>query len=155
MQPMRIVTLALCALSIAGSTLAAQAPRERPLSDFMTPQVFAATGMGKLTPAEARALAQWLSRFAVNAYNAGHVDGLQQSLPTRGGATRGAPSHVIDAAVNDETFVIGGDVYKAKLYCFDMSEGDRVIFADGTPGLCLSAKLVNTRTSQICEVWCE
>jgi len=66
-----------------------------------------------------------------------------------------ATVYEIEAASNDEKFVIDGEVYEAKTYCIGWDEGDQVIFLDGTPGVCVSATLYNTRRRQKCEVWCE
>jgi hypothetical protein len=64
--------------------------------------------------------------------------------------------YVIEASADDETFVINGQVFKAKTYCFDFDKGDRVIFLEGSPlGACASAKLLNLRTEKICDCWCE
>jgi hypothetical protein len=65
-------------------------------------------------------------------------------------------SYVIEAASNDETFVINGEVFKAKTYCFGFERGDRVIFASGSAtGTCTSAELVHVRSGKVCRVWCE
>ncbi len=71
-----------------------------------------------------------------------------------GGTSR--PSYEIEVSHNDELFVINGEKFEAKTYCFNMEEGDRVIFLDGSPlGACASATLLNLRTRDKCEVWCE
>ncbi|HYN16187.1 MAG TPA: hypothetical protein VES66_10425 [Terriglobales bacterium] len=74
-----------------------------------------------------------------------------------GRLSQSAPSpYVIEASANDETFVINGEVFKAKTYCFNFDKGDKVIFLEGSPlGACASAKLLNLRTEKICDVWCE
>lgn len=65
-------------------------------------------------------------------------------------------SYAIEVSYNDELFIINGEKFKAKTYCFGMEEGDRVIFVEGSPfGACSSAKLINTRNERFCEVWCE
>ena len=67
-----------------------------------------------------------------------------------------ATSHVIDVSHNDELFVINGEKFEAKTYCFNIEEGDRVIFIEGSPfGACTSAVLLNIRTRNTCKVWCE
>ena len=67
-----------------------------------------------------------------------------------------ATSYEIEVSHNDELFVINGEKFKAKTYCFNMEEGDKVIFIEGSPyGACASAKLLNLRANKICEVWCE
>jgi hypothetical protein len=66
------------------------------------------------------------------------------------------PAYVVQAAANDETFVINDEVFKAKTYCFNFEKGDRVIFLSGSPnGACTSAQLLNLRTEKVCNVWCE
>jgi len=62
----------------------------------------------------------------------------------------------IQAAVNDETFVIDGNVFKARTYCFGIYEGDRVIFIEGSgTGVCTSAKFIKVGSDRTCDVWCE
>ncbi len=83
--------------------------------------------------------------------------------PIRQGASgSGAMSAVsksgypIEASANDETFVINGEVFKAKTYCFNFDKGDRVKFIEGSAfGACASAALLNLRTGKVCGVWCE
>lgn len=78
----------------------------------------------------------------------------QRQRPRTTGSTR--PSYEIEVSHNDELFVINGEKYEAKTYCFNMEEGDRVTFLEGSAlGACVSAKLLNLRTRDICEVWCE
>ena len=72
------------------------------------------------------------------------------------GTNSSGSNYEIQASANDETFVINGEVFKAKTYCFNFDKGDRVLFLEGSPfGACASAKLLNLRTKKICEVWCE
>jgi hypothetical protein len=67
-----------------------------------------------------------------------------------------ARSYSIQASADDETFVINGEVFKAKTYCFNFNKGDRVVFIGGSPsGACGSARLLNMRTDRRCAVWCE
>lgn len=62
----------------------------------------------------------------------------------------------IEVSYNDEFFIINDSKYSAVTYCFNMEEYDRVIFLDGSAhGACASAKILNLRTKEICEVWCE
>ncbi len=62
----------------------------------------------------------------------------------------------IQVSHNDELFIINGEKFKAKTYCFNMEKGDRVVFVSGSPyGSCTSAKILNLRTERICDVWCE
>ncbi len=67
-----------------------------------------------------------------------------------------ASSYEIEAAGNDEKFIINGEVFEAKTYCLGWDEGDKVIFLDGSAnGACASAKLYNLNRKETCEVWCE
>ncbi|POR11620.1 hypothetical protein BV908_04800 [Diaphorobacter sp. LR2014-1] len=67
-----------------------------------------------------------------------------------------ATEYEIEVSHDDELFIINGEKYEAKTYCFNMEEGDRVIFLEGSPyGACASAKILNLRTKKVCEVWCE
>jgi hypothetical protein len=66
------------------------------------------------------------------------------------------PTYTVQASADDETFVINGNVFKAHTYCFNVAKGDKVIFVDGSAsGACASAKILNLRTDEVCEVWCE
>lgn len=67
-----------------------------------------------------------------------------------------ADEYEIEAATNDETFIINGEVFKAKTYCLGWDEGDKVIFVEGSPyGACVSAILFNLWDRETCDVWCE
>lgn len=73
-----------------------------------------------------------------------------------GSPAQAATVYVIEAASNDETFVINGETFKAKIYCLGWEEGDRVVFLDGSAyGACVSATLFNLTRRERCEVWCE
>lgn len=75
---------------------------------------------------------------------------------TRSRTASAGRGYIVEAAENDETFVINGQIFKAKTYCFGLDKGDRVSFAEGSPfGACVSAKVLNLRNNKICEVWCE
>jgi len=64
--------------------------------------------------------------------------------------------YLIETSHNDELFVINGEKFEAKTYCFNMEEDDEVMFLEGSPyGACSSATLLNLRTREKCEVWCE
>jgi hypothetical protein len=74
------------------------------------------------------------------------------------GANKGSSStsYTIEFSHNDELFIINGEKFKAKTYCFGMEQGDRVAFIEGSPfGACSSAKIINIRNEKICDVWCE
>jgi hypothetical protein len=67
-----------------------------------------------------------------------------------------AAQYEIEAAHNDELFIINGERFEAKTYCLGWDEGDQVIFIDGSAnGICTSAVLFNTNRKEKCEVWCE
>lgn len=66
-----------------------------------------------------------------------------------------AMTYTIDVAHNDELFIIDGEKFEAKLYCLNFEEGDEVVFVEGSPYACVEAKILNLRTRDICEVWCE
>jgi hypothetical protein len=69
---------------------------------------------------------------------------------------RRADVYLIETSHNDEIFVINGEKFEAKTYCFNMEEDDEVMFLEGSPlGVCVSAMLLNLRTRQKCAVWCE
>lgn len=79
----------------------------------------------------------------------------QGAVPRVGGVRR-ADAYPIEVSHNDELFVINGEKFEAKTYCFNMEEGDDVMFLEGSPfGVCVSATLLNLRTRNKCEVWCE
>jgi hypothetical protein len=65
-------------------------------------------------------------------------------------------SYSIEAVSNDEILIINGSVFKAKSWCMNWSEGDEVIFIEGSPhGICTWADLFNISRRERCEVWCE
>ncbi|MDW9547747.1 hypothetical protein [Sinorhizobium meliloti] len=67
-----------------------------------------------------------------------------------------ATTYEIQAAVNDELFIINGEKFQAKTYCLGWDEGEEVIFIDGrASGICVSAELFNVNREETCRVWCE
>ncbi|MFQ5853067.1 MAG: hypothetical protein ACE5JU_21110 [Candidatus Binatia bacterium] len=81
---------------------------------------------------------------------------IHSRLRGSGGGGTATGGYEIEASANDEWFVINGEKYQAQTYCFGFEQGDRVKFLEGSPyGACASAKLLNLRTNQICDVWCE
>jgi hypothetical protein len=71
-------------------------------------------------------------------------------------STGSGDSYQVEVSHNDELFIINGEKYEAKTYCFNIYEGDEVIFIDGSPfGACASATILNLRTKDKCELWCE
>lgn len=68
----------------------------------------------------------------------------------------GRESYVIEVSHDDELFIINGERYEAQTYCFNMEEGDEVIFIEGDAfGGCATATIINLRTRDECELWCE
>lgn len=75
------------------------------------------------------------------------------STPSRGS---GRDRYEIATAHNDELFIINGEKFEAQTYCLGWEEGDEVVFLKGSPfGACASAELLNLRTREKCDVWCE
>ncbi|MBW1774835.1 MAG: hypothetical protein JRJ82_18395 [Deltaproteobacteria bacterium] len=64
--------------------------------------------------------------------------------------------YTVESSVDDDTFVINGHVFKAKSFCLNVLQGDRVVFVEGrADGYGLKATFVNVRTGERCEVLCE
>ncbi len=75
------------------------------------------------------------------------------STPSR---SSGHESYKIEVAHNDEFFIINGEKFESRTYCLGWEEGDEVLFLEGSPlGVCTSAELLNLRTREKCDVWCE
>jgi hypothetical protein len=67
-----------------------------------------------------------------------------------------ATSYVVEVAHNDELFIINGEKFDAQTYCFNVEQGDRVIFLEGSAlGACASARFLDLRTEEECAVWCD
>ena len=67
-----------------------------------------------------------------------------------------ATIYSIEAALNDEKFIINGEVFEAMTFCLGWEEGDKVIFVKGSAlGACASAELYNVNREESCKVWCE
>lgn len=67
-----------------------------------------------------------------------------------------ADVYVIEAAHDDDVFIINGEKFEAQTFCLGWDEGERVIFLDGSPfGACASATLYNVDKKEKCDVWCE
>jgi len=76
--------------------------------------------------------------------------------PRRVRPSRRADTYEIEVSHNDELLIINGEKYTAQTFCFDMEEGDSVTFLEGSPfGACASAVILNLRTREKCDVWCE
>jgi hypothetical protein len=77
-------------------------------------------------------------------------------LGSGGSRARTLDTFYIEVSHDDEFFIINGEKFEAKSYCYGMDEGDEVIFLDGSPtGACASATLLNLSTDERCDVWCE
>ncbi len=85
------------------------------------------------------------------------IAGSPAPVRPRGGRPRArADTFEIEVSHNDELFIINGEKFEAQTYCFNMEEGDPVIFLEGSPfGTCASAVILNLRTREKCDVWCE
>ncbi len=69
---------------------------------------------------------------------------------------RAPSSYPIEAAVNDEIFIINGEKFEAQTYCLGWSENESVIFLDGSEyGACASASIFNVDRAESCDAWCE
>ena len=140
----RVVALLLLGSAVVST---AQTPTIS-VKTLMTAGEFEAAGLAKLTKEEIAALDQWLARTLQRVAEAAN-------RPTAAPAPI-AGTYPIEASVNDETFIINGEVFKAQTYCFNMNKGDRVKFVEGSAlGACASAKFINMRTGAVCAVWCE
>jgi hypothetical protein len=74
----------------------------------------------------------------------------------RGGSRTPRGSYEIEVSYKDDFFIINGSKFGAQTACSDMDQGDFVVFLEGDPnGACASAVLLNLRTREKCEVWCE
>ena len=67
-----------------------------------------------------------------------------------------ATYYIVETEYNDELYIINGEKYEAQTYCYNINEGDRVIFLEGDPyGGCSTAVIYDLDTKQKCELWCE
>ena len=134
-------------LILAQMSLATVAVGQTPVvsvKNLMTVSEFNTAGLNKLSTGELNALDQWFVKTLIK---------FSQRSTVAGGGSGAVPgTYPVEASVNDETFIINGEVFKAQTYCFNVNKGDRVKCATGA---CASAKFINMRTGQVCEVWCE
>jgi hypothetical protein len=64
--------------------------------------------------------------------------------------------YIVELSNNDELFIINGEKFEARTYCFNIYEGDEVVFLEGSAlGVCVSAEILNLRTNEKCSLWCE
>jgi len=136
-------------LSCASVALAKEQPSLR-VQNLMTKQEFTRLGLTKLTDAELDSPNHWLTRFAMQLVQASKQEGVE------GGMYGGKPVYRVEASINDGKFLINGELYEAKTYCFSIEKGDAIIFLEGSAfGAYVSAKILHTKSGKICEVWCE
>jgi len=80
------------------------------------------------------------------------------STATRPTSATASDRGIVSSSVKDETFIVelsgGKAVFKARTYCFNVNEGDQVVFTKN-PSVCTSNTFVNKRTGKTCDVWCE
>lgn len=70
--------------------------------------------------------------------------------------TRFGNEYAIEKSINDEKFIINGELFEAKTYCFGFYEGDSIKFIEGSAqGACISAKILHLRSRSTCALWCE
>lgn len=63
-------------------------------------------------------------------------------------------SYRINLSRNRNIFLINGDVYKPQTVCSGWSEGDIVVFIEGTAGVCVLAEILNLSNNEICSFQC-
>ena len=107
----RLVSCFLLVLAMTYSSFALGQQQQLNIRQFMTGQEFKAAGLEKLTAAEFQALEKWFNRHTTNIYR------LAKGETGTSGSGRG---YVVQQAINDETFVINGNIYKAKTYCMNL-----------------------------------
>lgn len=135
--------LAFCLLALLLSTIASAAKDTLTAKKLMSASEFKAAGLDKLSEAELQELDKWISKYSVTVYR----------MATGAGAA--GKRVTIEKAINDRTFIIAGKVFEAQTFCVGTLDGDSVQFTESGPGICFSAKFVNLRTGQMCDVWCK
>lgn len=144
-----IIFLGLGALVIFPLASLSQEKKTPSIKVLMSKSEFQATGLNKLTPEELQGLDSWLQKYVDQAIaratrRQGQVDDSRQQ------------SYQIEVSHDDQYFVINGQKYRARTFCYNMLVGDRVIFLEGNEyGNCTTAVITNLRTGETCEVWCE
>ena len=124
------------------------------LQKLMNQHEFKSAGLYKLSPSELKSLNKWLNSYTLEIIE--FVKQKSKPLSRAPSAPSGPNEYEIEKAINDEKFIINGELFEAQTYCLGWEEGDRVIFVEGSAyGACASAKLLNRRTGEICDVWCE
>jgi hypothetical protein len=143
------ILVSLAALVLLPLVSISQEKKPPSIKLLMAKTEFQAAGLTKLTPEELQVLDKWLQRYtdqvlAQATQRQGLVDDTQQK------------SYQIEVSHDDQYFVINGQNYRARTFCYNMLVGDRVIFLEGNEyGNCTTAVITNLRTGQTCEVWCE
>ena len=94
-----------------------------------------------------------LRKELIESLNSSYLNSLKDATPQ---VQKRSRSYPIEYSFNDELFIINGEKFKARTYCFGMYEGDEVIFIEGSElGVCVSAELLNKRSGDECSVWCD
>jgi hypothetical protein len=146
-----VTTLAICVLGVTKAVAQPLVPGDIDLRKRMNPSEFSQAGLHKLDPEELSALNSWINQFFFDLLAA--ADRPRQPAPYTAESRRTYP---VELSHDGERFVINGVKYKAKTYCLNVHEGDRVIFTEGSAfGGCASAEFLNLRTNKKCSVWCE
>jgi hypothetical protein len=140
---MRVTNFLGWCVAILFSASAVAADNKITAKKLMTAAEFKASGLDKLSDSEMQELDKWLGKHTLNVYR----------LATGSGS--GGNSATIEKAINDQTFIIAGKVFEAKTFCIGTMDGDNIQFTEGRPGICFSAKFVNLRSGQVCDVWCK
>lgn len=159
-QLVTIVLVASTALLAGDPATASKKSQKQPsltMKQVMSAAEMKAAGLHKLSARDRKALNAWLTRYslAIFEYAQKSAPGRAVGPPPAGRSAAGS-TYEIEASVNDEKFVINGELFVAQTYCFGFDKGDRVRFVAGSAlGACASAKLLHTSSGQICEVWCE
>jgi len=147
---MRILRLILLLFLVTVAQVSLAQEKQPPsIRELMSKKEFQAAGLTKLSREELAFLDTWLQKYAAMV--------LQRAAQREAEIeATGQQSYLIEVSHQDEFFMINGERFRAKIHCFNMNEGDRVIFLEGNPyGSCTTAVLVNLRTGETCEVWCE
>ena len=116
----------------------------------MSSTEFRAAGLHKLTPQEMDRLNTWLLGYSQRLVQ------LAKSNQARPKVSTTPTEYTVDVSHNDELFIINGEKFEARTYCFNVNKGDRVMFIEGNAlGACASAEFLDLDTDVRCEVWCE
>ena len=117
------------------------------LERLLTKQKFEEMGLHKLSETELASLNKYIAELVIKYVT---------ESTTTASDYRNRPFFLVEASDHDDVFVINGNNYRARTYCFNVEVGDRVVFIKGSAwGTCTTATFINLRTGESCEVWCE